>query len=300
MTDSQHLEIKPAWIQAAQAYLGCPVSSPQPLDGGEEAEVFRLRAGSRDVVLHLSPAWRTQAELEWVHGIVHHVHSHVAQAVAPIFRNGDSVVEVEGRCITLFPFVEGVTLDRDNPSLRAEAAGVLAIIHQTLLGWKGVPRPSSAAKPMQPADPPEIEDPRLDAWWNAVREHGLVTAPTHGDYYRRNLLCRDDHIVGVIDWHDADIRSLALELAGAVFELCRNDDHDLDIDRARSFVDTYRTAGGPVPDHELGQLQSFMRVWVRQDARGSLACAPVSQNLIYLQKQIRAFHSLARVQLDWA
>ena len=101
------------------------------------------------------------------------------------------------------------------------------------------------SRPAQPADPNALHDPALDEWWASVGP-GLTRGPTHGDYYRRNLLCTGGRIVGVIDWHDASIRSLAVELAGATFELCRSDEHVLQCDWADEFVASYRSAGGPV------------------------------------------------------
>jgi Ser/Thr protein kinase RdoA (MazF antagonist) len=117
-------------------------------------------------------------------------------------------------------------------------------------------------------------------------------APTHGDYYRRNLLCANNKVVGVIDWHDSAIRPLAAELASATFELCKNDEHVLQFDTANEFVRAYREAGGPIHDSEINLLLPLIRVWLRNDALLSLAYDGHSGS-DYATKQVRAFSDLA-------
>jgi aminoglycoside phosphotransferase (APT) family kinase protein len=143
-----------------------------------------------------------------------------------------------------------------------------------------------------PPDPPDLRDPELDAWWLSVQDRAFLSSATHGDYYRRNLLCAKRRIVGVIDWHDASVQPLAVELSGATFEMCRDDEHLLQLDRANDFVASYRVAGGPVPERELDMLLPLIRLWVRNDARGSLAHIGHTDDG-YAARQMRAFRALA-------
>ncbi len=154
------------------------------------------------------------------------------------------------------------------------------------------PRPAPGkGAPALPASADDLDDPDLDAWWERVRDLEWSAGPTHGDYYRRNLLCANGEIVGIIDWNDAVVRPLAVELAGATFELCRDDEHLLHTDRAEEFVAAYRDAGGPVPEREIEMLGPLMRMWIRDDVRGSLACEGDASS-DYVTKQIRAFRHL--------
>ena len=105
-----------------------------------------------------------------------------------------------------------------------------------------------------------------------MREEGFLSSATHGDYHRRNLLCENGEVVAVIDWHDAVVRPLAVELSSAVFELCTDDEHRLQLDRADEFVATYLAAGGPASDDEIEILLPLIRLWIRDDVRSSLAC----------------------------
>ncbi|HYT73367.1 MAG TPA: phosphotransferase [Vicinamibacterales bacterium] len=280
-------------VRAAEPFLGALAQSAEWLEGGDEALVLRVVTDLGAVVLHASPPWRTRKELEWVHAVVRHAHTRVPEVVTPFERFGRTAFEWQGRLVAAFPFVAGEPFDRDDAVLRADAARLLALIHTALLDCPAGPRPESRAlNPVPPADLADLNDPALDAWWLAIRGQGFIVAPTHGDYYRRNLLCENRRIVGVIDWHDSSIRPAALELAGATFELCRNDEHVLQFDRADTFIELYRAAGGPVANREVEFLLPLIRLWIRNDVRSSLAHGgDVSDN--YVAKQMRAFRELA-------
>jgi len=288
--------IAPSLLEAAARHLGRGLRPVARLEGGEEAMVFRLESDAGPLVLHVSPPWRSRAELEWAHAVSALARASVSQAASPLTGSGGTILEWEGRWAAVSPFVEGEMLDREDAGLRLGAVELLADIHNALAGATLGPRPPSG--PGHPSAPPgaaELEDAELDRWW---REHtgGLLQGVVHGDYYRRNLLCRAGRIVAVIDWTDALIQPLALELAGATFEFCRDDDHVLDYDRARAFVAAYCRRGGPVPARELGMIVPLARWWVRRDAQAALAAGPSVDD--YARNQVRAFHALRDVRLE--
>ena len=88
----------------------------------------------------------------------------------------------------------------------------------------------------------------------------------------------------------------ALELAGATFEFCKDEQHVLSMSRAREFVVDYRAAGGPVDAREIDLLMGLMRIWLRRDALGSLAWGSTLEDA-YVQGQVRAFHALVDASL---
>lgn len=232
-------------------------------------------------------------EREWAHDVARHAQQLVSQVVAPVRRSGRTVFECEGRFVAVYPFVVGQMMDREDRVLRYEAAAILAAIHNALIDWRGGPRPPSGeSRPAPPPDPPDLHDPALDAWWLSVQDRTFLVSATHGDYYRRNLLCAKRKIVGLIDWHDATVRPLAVELAGATFEMCRDDEHMLQLDRTDEFVTSYLAAGGPLPEHELDVLLPLIRLWIRNDARGSLTHKEQT-DYEYAARQMRAFRTLA-------
>jgi Ser/Thr protein kinase RdoA (MazF antagonist) len=282
-------------VHAAEQFLGTDVRPSGWLDGGDEATVLRVDTGAGPVVLHVSPSWRTRDELEWVHSVAQHAHRRVLEAITPIECRGETAFEWQGRFVAAFPFVSGDMLDRDDAALRADAARLLAAIHVALSDFRGGGRPHDAVRAAPFADPTGLRDLALDAWWASVAP-GLTTGPTHGDYYRRNLLCAGGQIVGVIDWHDANVRSIAVELAGATFELCRSDEHVFQFHRADDFVALYRSSKGPVPIDEIALLLKLIRVWIRDDVRSALASGGTVSDE-YVVKQMQAFQELS--SSDW-
>ena len=267
------------------------------LSGGEEASVYQLDADAGAIVLHIAPAWRTRDELTWVHRLIQQVKTHVPEAVVPLGTPGQTVIELDGHLAAVYPFVEGTRLDREDPALCAQAAQCLARIHLATSSGSIAPRPVSPTAP-QANLPEALKDPSLDAWWQSSEVAALRRASIHGDYYRGNLLCRDRQLVGVLDWHDAHVAPLALELAAATFELCKTDAHTLNLDRAADFVQAYRDADGPVPLHELAFLIPLMRVWIREDARRALLHSDTPVELAYAEQQVEAFQTLRTLRPD--
>jgi Ser/Thr protein kinase RdoA (MazF antagonist) len=88
----------------------------------------------------------------------------------------------------------------------------------------------------------------------------LLFAPTHGDYYKGNLLFKDDKITAVIDWDESRPDWLSYELARATWEFCEDENHHtLNREKALNFVSAYQEAGGPVPSAEFNLLVPFIR-----------------------------------------
>ena len=119
-----------------------------------------------------------------------------------------------------------------------------------------------------------------------------MTSVIHGDYYRGNILCAGGEIAGIIDWHDAETATLALELAGAVFELCREGELVPKVQLARDFIGAYCDSGGPVPEQEIALLLQYMRRWIRRNIVKSLSIGTHELDP-YIQQQINAFRHLA-------
>jgi len=86
--------------------------------------------------------------------------------------------------------------------------------------------------------------------------HGVI----HDDFYKRNLLVRDGRITALLDWDGCHPDWLMMDLSNAAWAFCdRDDEHTLDVDAARSFVESYLDAGGPIQCSELDLLVPFIR-----------------------------------------
>ena len=134
------------------------------LFGGEESAVFRVGAQ----VVRIGPAWRTTAELEWCHSIAVAAAQEIPEAVPPLPNHaGATVIRVGGRPVSLWPYVDASRIDDDDACQRAEAADLLARLHQVLGSQRGRfgPRPRGGGTVTTRAI--EHGDSELDTWVRA-------------------------------------------------------------------------------------------------------------------------------------
>lgn len=293
--DVKDREVALSLCAAAEGFVGSTPTPVRWLEGGYEALVLKAQEHHRAIVLHVSSSQRSRAELSWCHAVAQHAQRTVPQVVVPIERDGDTLAEWGDRLLAVYPFVNGSTLDHKDSSLRNEAARLLAKLHRGLLDWSGGPRPSDTWETALAELPVSLRDDDLDAWWNATEAEGVVTSVIHGDYYRGNILCAGGTIAGVIDWHDAETAPLTLELAGAVFELCREGELLPKVALARDFIGAYRGSDGPVPEREITSLVRYMRLWIRRNVVKSLSVGSDELDP-YIQQQISAFRNLATAE----
>lgn len=268
----------PAELIASIAHeYGFHVRDAAPVAPSDEAVAWRAD-GDRPLFIHQSPPWRTREELSWVHGLVARVARTFPQAVAPLTTTtGGTFFEHAGALITLYPFVPGSHLDREEAAHRKAAARLLAELHRVLLDCDAPPRPQPgphspwAALPRQPV-PPELEDPELDVWRATLLRHAdLSRGLVHGDYYRRNLLWSVDRVVGVVDWHEARHDLLLAEVASATWELSKDaTSRSFSSERARAFLDAYAAADGPAEVRDRSLVVSLIRCRLREEALFSL------------------------------
>lgn len=278
------------------------VEAPTPLTGGEESAVWRLVTNRGAIVIRVSPAWRTVAELQWAHDLMHFTARTVPEVVEPLSaRDGSTIFLHTGQPVTVFPFVEGALLEREDSRLRQAAAVLLARLHQALSAWPaGRVRPPSG--PVAPApwpaerDPQALLDADLDTWHaTAYRSVSLPVGPIHGDYYRRNLLCQDGRICGVIDWDESHIAPYLEEVAWATWEFAKvPSGDDLYPERALAFFRAYCEAGGLCQEADRHALIPLIRCHFREEIRRSLGAAERGEqwDQAYMEEEIRAFQRL--------
>ncbi len=277
----------------------------KPLAGGEECLVWRFRTGSGWLVVRVSPQWRTEAEICWVHQLMCFTAMTVPEVVAPLpAKDGVTLFIHAGYPVALFPFVEGQPLNREKRSMREAAARLLAHLHRAMLVWPAL----RSRPPISPAAPYSwpreyhdqvLPDADLDAWHtNIYQAASRITGPTHGDYYRRNLLCRRGRIQGIIDWDQSHLAPLIEELAWATWEFAKvPSGTDLDDQRARAFLAAYHAAAGPAPVEEQELIIPLIRWRLREEVRRSTARAARGEtgeatDQEYRQKEMEAFARL--------
>lgn len=103
----------------------------------------------------------------------------------------------------------------------------------------------------------------LEEWVVKIRriKSTLLYAPIHGDMYPANVLARGDKIVGIIDWDECNVESLAYELGRTMWEYSKDLEHfNLNCQFAKQYLVDYISAGGPVPEAEWPLMIPFLRL----------------------------------------
>lgn len=261
------------------------------LHGGEESAAFHIG----DVVIRVGPEWRSVDELEWCHSVARAAASEVSEAVAPLAStSGGTVVVVDGRPVSVWPFIDGDWADGDDEDQWSQAAVLLARLHLALRDAVCDPRPVRTSPSVLV---PEVEDPDLDQWLERfLLQEQQHRQPLHGDFYAGNLLAREGRIVAVLDWDEALVGRPEHELAWAAWEWGGGLWAD-DLSEVFDFADAYRAAGGParrLPETEVIQL-------VRARLKAEVQCAvaldppgdsPAADDLAYRHRQTELFHRL--------
>ena len=139
-------------VGAASWGYGLRLTLGNRLSDGEESEVYRVDADGRPLVLRIAPAWRRGEELRWAYERASEAQRTIPQVIAPL-RNkyGDPLMTVAGgRPVSLFPFLEGRQLERDDTSMRDQAARLLAKLHRHFLQGDSRGRPNRLLETLTP------------------------------------------------------------------------------------------------------------------------------------------------------
>ncbi|MFC4907237.1 phosphotransferase enzyme family protein [Actinomadura gamaensis] len=256
-----------AMRDAVRDRWGRPVEDePKRLYGGEESAAYRVGG----IVVRVGPAGRSSAEAEWCHAIAAHAALSMPEAVAPLRADdGATVVRVEGRPVSVWPYVEGEWPDADDESVRREGARFLARLHRALADCRPPARPVTGFLEIglygePPLDVPELADPQLDRWLAEFHRRRTVRHPLHGDYYTGNTLARDGRLVAVLDWDEAVVGAPELEVATAALEWA---DEDAETpEQRRRFVADYHEAGGTAGEMDDETVAQLIRHRLRREA----------------------------------
>ncbi|TDD20963.1 phosphotransferase enzyme family protein [Nonomuraea diastatica] len=232
------------------------------LHGGEESAAYRLDGH----VIRVGPAGRDPAEPEWCHAIARHAADTLPEALAPLpTPDGTTVITVEGRPVSCWPYLDGAWPDSEVPAQRLAGARLLARLHRSLAGCRPGPRPVPALQePGLYGDPShdaaELDDPLLDCWLADFHARHPLRHPLHGDFYAGNTLARDGTIVAVLDWDECFVGAPETELAAAALEW----GDDL-AGPSKEFVDAYHEAGGTASRLDEESLAQLVRHKLRRE-----------------------------------
>lgn len=295
------VEISSSLEEALRRNYGLQDLGPaQRLPGGYENDVFLVVVDGERWVVRVCAPWISPARVAYEHALMDAVGAEVPEVPRPRrTADGSTSVVLGGRVVSVFPYRSGVAVERADDELRRAAARLLARIHAVATRGSALPEP--AVQPLARMDwlrnphwdlaraREVVRDldgagsdsgrafargfPEVEEEWSWARRRvgelgglGLRSGPIHGDFWPRNLLAEDGRITAVLDWVESREEWLAFELGRTVWEFCSDrNEHLLLRGRALAFLDTYRDAGGPVPDGELDLLVDFMRIGVLGD-----------------------------------
>lgn len=249
------------------------------------------------------------ADLEcvrWEHALLRFLAEEIDEVVAPLVALDGSTFYVDGgRVVSVFPFLAGEELRSREPFFRLELPVLLARLHRRAQAWPVLEQrpgvPSLRERDWDRNDwwdwsivekPPPLERAfaELREW---VATADLRVCAIHGDFHTGNVLVRDGHVAGIVDWQYARRDWPALELAGMVWDLCSaGKSTTVDPALRDEVVGQYLDAGGP---GEPGALVPLMRLESLVSALFSLTRAARGQswNREFTQMLITTLDELA-------
>lgn len=266
-----------------------PISEYRYLTDGWMNRNWVVAAGSGRLDVSAATARSVFAVVSWLA-------SRSVPVVLPVRTvSGDTVVDLEGRCYCLVPWVEGVHRAGCDLSLPAVArlGHLVGTIHQALVdvpGECGLP-PVPDALEVKVAEVAAAEelighinriiasiaeptpyDVRVRALvqrrLELLRGHGhlrpAVAAPLgpfgriHGDLNTRNLLFRGEEVVAVLDWDRMRVDAYVDEVVRTGQVMFGGEDGVLDLERITVFSASYRTV---VPVDGEALAGAVLRLW---------------------------------------
>ncbi|GHO62404.1 hypothetical protein KSC_012960 [Ktedonobacter sp. SOSP1-52] len=78
----------------AQIY-GITLEEAERLQGGDECLIWRVMTNEGDVIVRVSPPWRSPERLTWAHRVTLALHEILPQVVAPILSSFPESIQLE-------------------------------------------------------------------------------------------------------------------------------------------------------------------------------------------------------------
>jgi Ser/Thr protein kinase RdoA (MazF antagonist) len=269
--------------------------APVRLFGGEESAAYRVD----DYVVRISPRWRMLDESVWCNGIAQRIACQVVEAIAPITaRGGVTAVRIEGRTMSVWPFIRGSWPDINVPGISDQAADLLARIHRALAGLQLSRRPVPSileSKFDDASNARRAHDPQLDNWLIEFHRRANHRHLVHGDFYPGNTLARDGHLIAVFDWDESCVLPPEAEVATAAMEWTGN--QKVDLPAMRGFAERYARSGGTATSLDDETLIQFIRHRLRCEAKyfqlsRERGVIPSNADIAYEERRLELFRLL--------
>lgn len=214
-------------LSAVGERYGVAARGAEAMLGGTASKVWRLDSVPR-VVVRLSQYYKLE-DLQRTCRIAGEFARAVPEAIRPLVgADGEPAFLWDGRPITVWPYVDGLPLDRHDPAQLLQAAGLLARLHEAAQA-----RPDLGAGQAPARDATDaarlLQDDELDEWlrsWHAGQAADEPVGWMHRDFFPGNILCRQRKVVGLVDWDEVEWGPLITELAWSVWEFGKSSTGD--------------------------------------------------------------------------
>lgn len=265
------LTAPPAGLLAAveERYDGAPFALARRLEGGWANDVFLLEAAAGPAVLRVKYPPSDPASIAWEHALTARLARDLPEVVAPVAARDGSTFFFHGAdAVWLVPYVDGESAGYEHAHAAAQLLGRLHALTARLSvtpqrGPAGLAQLRSLDPGRLPSHLRTRVQPMHDEALELLQEletRNLLHGVVHGDFFRGNLLVREEEIVALIDWEEAHVGSLVSELANGVWEFTKSKaTDDFDREEGARFIDAYREAGGPVPREEEELIVPLIR-----------------------------------------
>ena len=192
----------------------------------------------------------TSAELPFFLNLLDHLASHGIPCPRPIAnRSNDFLGELNGKPACIVSCLEGKSLDHPDSAHCAQVGEMLADMHLAGSSYRvEMPNPrgptwwkatAPLVLPRLPSDETELLSQEI-SYQSAIRFEDLPRGVIHGDLFRDNVLFKDGHLSGAIDFYYACSDAWLYDLAITVNDWCVAEDGALDPERTDAMLLAYQ------------------------------------------------------------
>lgn len=288
-------------IEFLQQFDGGTLQSFEGIAAGIENTNYFVTTDRYALVLTLFEHHQPD-ELGYFLNLMAYLAEHDVPTAHPIpTRSGAFLSTLNGKPAALVKRLTGRAVDAPNAAECRTVGEALGRFHRASQGFDEFRAPDRAlswaqemrtvlAEHLTPADR-DLLDEELALQVQHPREH-LPNGAIHGDLFRDNVLFSEGRLTGIIDLYYACNDAFAYDLAVALNDWCRQDDHRLNETLAHAMMQGYLTERPLNPDeiHALPLLlrAAALRFWL---SRMKDTCFPRPGEMTFC-KDPAEFHSL--------
>jgi thiamine kinase-like enzyme len=250
-------------------------------------------------------------------------------AVAALRHNDNPLLEIDGKTVIVFPWIEGKTLPPTTagPEYAQQIGMLLGRMHRLNLHTLGLQQPEMELIPLAQWEPlvqrakeqqlscaEELEAvlPHLLEWSTLSNQSAEILqrklVVSHRDLDQKNVLWQDEHTPWLIDWEAAGLINPTFEAVSTALSWSGQTVGELDQATFFAFLQSYREAGAVLQVAGRDALHGCMGNWLHwlaynlRRALGELTSEPDQQalGLHEVHNTLAILHSLSAHKDLWS